>query len=294
MTPRYFSICLALFLLAGQGCSKPEPPGRSLSDDTGRTIRIPDRIDRIVSIAPSATEILFAAGAGSLVVGVTDVDDYPPEIADRDRIQALPLNHESVVALRPDLVVASDQVNDPRDAVALAEMGIPTYFISIQSLPDVSRSVRAMGWLLDTQTSASAFADSLEQQLSALDARRGDNPDPPTVIFLIGDDTLFSFGPESYVHDMIQVAGGVSLTETMDTEAPILSEEFVLDAAPEVLLVAFDSGAQGLLSKHPNWASLPAIADGRVFWIPPDLVLRPGPRLIAGTWAMSDALHGAR
>ncbi len=296
MMLRNISIGLTLVFLA-TGCSpadSPNPTGRAIVDDIGREIVIPDRVLRIVSIAPSATELIFAAGAGALLVGVTDVDNFPPEIERLPRIQALPLNHESVVALRPDLVFASDQVNDPRDAAALAELGIPTYFVSIQSLPDVSRSIRTLGFLLHTKEPSAAYADSLERQLAFLDTERPSEGHVPSVIFLIGDDTLFSFGPESYVHDMIAVAGGRSLTESMETKAPILSEEFVLDAAPEVLFTSFEPDVQTLLDKHPSWASVPALRSGRVFHIPADHVLRPGPRLIAGTWEMSRALRTTR
>ncbi|MFT5143476.1 MAG: iron complex transport system substrate-binding protein [Rhodothermales bacterium] len=235
----------------------------------------------------------FAAGLGERLVAVTDADDFPPQIEGLTRIAALPLNHEAVVALRPDLILASDQVNSKRDADALAELGIPTFFVSVQSLPDVSRGIRSLGALFGGLT-APAYADSLERLLASLDETRSLAPDTFSVIFLIGDETLFSFGPESYVHDMILVAGGRSLTETMDTDAPILSEEFVLQAGPDVLFTAFEVDIERLVTLHPSWSLIPAVSSGRVFQIPPDLVLRAGPRLIAGTQAMSDAMKLAR
>ncbi|MFT4604940.1 MAG: iron complex transport system substrate-binding protein, partial [Rhodothermales bacterium] len=260
-------------------------------DDLGRSVAIGEAPQRLISLSPGTTEMLFAAGLGSRVVGVTDADNYPPAVSEIVSIQALPLNHESVVALRPDLVVASDQVNDPRDAHALAAVGIPTYFVSVQSLPDLSRGIRALGHRFGTPDAANAYADSLEHTLAELDARRLEFGDTLSTLFLIGDETLFAFGPESYVHDMIAIAGGRSLTEDMDTDAPILSEEFVLVAQPEVILTAFESDAGRLLELHPSWRTIPAIVNGRVHQIPADEVLRPGPRLVAGTRAMSEAIQ---
>ena len=285
-----------LLLAALVACSEPpEPePAATVTDDTGRTIPYVEQPVRVISLAPSVTELAFAAGLGDRLVAVTTADNYPPEVADIARISALPLNHEEVVALRPDLVLASDQVNDPRDAEALAEVGIPTYYVSVQTLPGVSRAVRAMGTLFGDSTAAAVYADSLEAGLRALDRGRTESPERPGVIFLIGDETLYSFGPESYVHSMIETAGGRSLTARMDTEAPILSEEFVLSAAPDVILTAFEGDAAHLARLHPSWASVPAIAGGRVHRIDADLVLRPGPRLIAGTHAIQEALKGSR
>jgi iron complex transport system substrate-binding protein len=283
----------AVLMAAVTGCSEPPVPPYTVLDDLGRRVAVPERPARIISLAPGTTEMAFAAGLGDRLVAVTDADDFPSQIEGLTRIAALPLNHEAVVALRPDLILASDQVNSKRDAEALEELGIPTFFVSIQSLPDVSRAIRSLGALFGG-VSAPAYADSLEHLLASMDDRRALALDTFSVVFLIGDETLFSFGPESYVHDMIMVAGGRSLTETMDTDAPILSEEFVLAAAPDILFTAFDPDIERLVSLHPSWSLLPAVSSRRVYQIPPDLVLRAGPRIIAGTQAMFDAMKLAR
>lgn len=285
-------LALIPFLFLFTACGDPaDPPLPTVIDDLGREVVVEGEPQRIVSLAPGTTEMLFAAGLGERLVGVTDADNYPEAVYELERIQALPLNHESIVALQPDLVFASDQINDPRDAEALAAVGIPTYFVSVQSLPDLSRGIRALGARFGTPAAATAYADSLERVLAELDDRRAEFADTLTTIFLIGDQTLFSFGPESYVHDMIAIAGGRSLTAAMDTEAPILSEEFVVASAPQVILTAFDPDPTRLLRLHPSWSTVPAIRTGRVHMIDPDVVLRAGPRIVAGTRAMSEAIQ---
>ncbi|NNE69044.1 MAG: ABC transporter substrate-binding protein [Rhodothermales bacterium] len=288
--PRLTAVLTAVLLLAACGESEPTQQP-SVVDDLGRQVVAGGTPQRLVSLAPGTTEMLFAAGLGDRLVGVTDADDYPEAVSGIARIQALPLNHEAVVALQPDLVFASDQINDPRDAEALSAVGIPTYFVSVQSIPDLPRGIRALGARFGSADAANAYADSLERTLAELDTRREEFGDTLSTIFLIGDETLFSFGPESYVHDMIAIAGGRSLTADLDTEAPILSEEFVLAAAPDVILTAFDPDPARLLALHPAWSTVPAIRNGRVHMIPADEVLRAGPRIVAGTRSMSEAIQ---
>jgi ABC-type Fe3+-hydroxamate transport system substrate-binding protein len=282
---------LIALLLATSGCGPAgTPTGRPFVDDLGRTIALTGPVERVVTLAPSVTELAFEAGASHLVVGVTDADDHPGAVTRLPRIQALPVDHEAVVALRPDLVLASDEVNDPRDADRLAALGIPTYFVRIGSLGDVTRSVRNLGTLLGTGRAAREAADSLDARLGAL--ARPPSGNPPDVLVLVGDATLFSFGRGSYVHEMVSAAGGRSITVGFEMRAPVLSEEFVIASAPDVIIGAFgtDYDPSRLLELHPAWKDVPAVRDGRVHSIDPDLVLRPGPRLVLGVEAIRRVL----
>lgn len=285
---------LLLLVLVSACRTETAPPGRPLQDDLGRSVDVPARITRIVSLAPSVTELVYAAGAGSKLVAVTDADDFPPEVAGLERVQALPVNREAVVVLRPQLVLASEQVNDPRDAEALAGLGIPTWFVVVDSLGDVTRAIRALGALLGTESVANRTADSLD----ALHAELAAAPEPdarPDVLLLVGDRSLFSFGGRSYAHDLVHLAGGRSVTSGLTTKAPVLSDEFVLDAAPDVIVGAFGTeyDPARLLEFHPTWTSVPAIRNRAVHSIDPDLILRPGPRLFSGVLAIRDALRAS-
>ena len=119
--------------------------------------------------------------------------------------------------------------------------------------------------------------------------------DSPFELFLIGDDTLYAFGDESYVHDLIALAGGRSATEAIGTNAPILSDEFVLTTKPDVIFGAFgeDYDPARLLALHPTWDIVPAVVNGRVYSLDPSLILRPGPRLVEGAQQMAIKLHPA-
>lgn len=289
-------LVLILSILLAQGCGgNPETPGRpaSATDDLGRTVQLPRTVERVVSLAPNLTEIVFAAGAGHKVVGVTTVDNYPSAVQALPRFGALPLDIEAIVALEPDLILANDDINNPRDTETFEAVGLPTFFFSFQGLDDVSRSIRAVGSLLGTAAHAEAAADSLEAAIAALRARTGGVETRPNTLFLIGDETLYAFGSESYMHTLIELAGGHSTTGTLDTVRPVLSDEFVLTEKPDVIFGAFGASYDParLLAHHPTWDIVPAIQTGRVYSLDPDLVLRATPRLLDAAQLMARRLH---
>jgi iron complex transport system substrate-binding protein len=255
-------------------------------------VTIEGPVERVLTLAPSLTETLVAAGGGSMLVGASQADNYPPGVDSLPRYGTYPLDLEAVVALQPDLVLATDQVNNPDDARPLAEAGIPTYFFSFDDLDDVPRALRTVGTLVGTEAQAEASAEEFETRMETL-AARTDTLDRPRTLLLIGDETLFAFGDASYTQTLIEIAGGESVTADFDGEAVTLAEEFVLEAAPEVIIGAFgaDYDPERLLDLHPAWAPVPAVAEGRIHSIDPDLILRPGPRLAKGAETLAHLLH---
>jgi len=286
--------------LAVAGCAErsassgPNAPDASavFVDDLGREVTIETPVERVLTLAPSLTETLVAAGGRPLLVGASQADDFPPGVDSLPRYGTYPLDLEAVVALQPDLVLATDQVNNPDDARPLADAGIPTYFLSFDALDDVPRALRTVGTLVGTEAQAEAAAETFEARLRNL-AARTDTLDRPRTLLLIGDETLFAFGDASYTQTLIEMAGGESVTADFDGEAVTLSEEFVLEAAPEVIIGAFgeDYDPERLLDLHPAWSPVPAVATGRIHSIDPDLILRPGPRLADGAETLACLLH---
>ncbi|ARA92727.1 ABC transporter substrate-binding protein [Rhodothermaceae bacterium RA] len=290
---------LLLAGLAGPGCAPadPVPPaGRTVTDDLGRRVSLPDTIRRVITLAPNLTELVFAAGAGDRLVAASTADDYPPAVERLPRFSALPVDFEFVATLQPQLVLATDQVNNPRDADTFAALGIPTYFFHFGSVDDVLDGLRTVGALLHTADRARRTADSLRARLDRLAAWSAGLPERPRVLFLIGDQTLFAFGAGSYIHTLVEAAGGKSLTAALDTPAPVLSDEFVLTAAPDVIVGAFGTAYDParLLALHPSWDVVPAVRQGRIYSLDPDLLLRPGPRLVEGAYALARVLHPDR
>ncbi len=297
---RRFPLWALLLALLVPGCkpaAAPEPAatGPALVDDEGRAL--PGQPpQRVVPLAPNVTELLYAIGAGARVAGDSVADAEPPPVEHLPRFNSLPMDFEALVALRPDLVVAATQVNNPRDAELFTSLDIPVAYFSFERASDVPRVMRILGEILALADSANAAAARFEHEMAAFRSRTAALERRPGVLFLIGTDPLFSFGSGSYIHDLIEAAGGRSLTADIATPAPTLNEEFVLTAQPDVILGTFGTGFEGtsLLRLYPSWAITPALRDGRVYSVPPSLLLRPGPRLVDGVRAMAQRLHPDR
>ena len=292
MPPPLRFLVVSLCALAGLGCGERAAPQDATTDDLGRTVEIAPPADRVLALAPNLTEVLFAIGRGGALVGASPADTYPPGLDTLPQFGTYPLDAEAVVALRPDLVLATDQVNNPDDADALAEAGIPTYFLRFTTLDDVPRAMRTLGELLGAQSEAAAAAETFEARIAALETQTAPLP-APRVLLLIGDAALFAFGDASYTQRLIEIAGGESVTASFGGEAVTLSEEFVLEALPDVIVSAsgLDFDPAAFAARHPAWSAVPAVRDGRVYGIDPDLVLRPGPRLADGAETLARLLH---
>lgn len=293
MSVRFLLAALCcLYLAACRTDTAPPPQTRTVTDDLGRTVTITQPVDRVLTLAPSLTELVFAAGAGDKVPAVSVVDNHPEAVHDLPRYAVLPVDFEAIAAYQPDLVLAIDQVNSPNDATTFADLGIPVYFFAYHDLAGMIASLRTLGDLAGTAEKANAAADSLEARIEQLRAQTADL-DPPKTLFLIGDETLYAYGKGGYTNDLVRLAGGESVTETIEAPMPVLSDEFVLTARPEVIIGAFGESyeTQQLLRHHPTWHNLPAVRSGRVYSLDPDLLLRPGPRLVEGAWQMARLLH---
>lgn len=287
---------LALAALLAGGCrfspaiTDPRAADTTATDDLGRSVRFAYPPARVLSLAPNLTEIVWAVGAGERVVGVSPSDDFPPEVAALPRFSTFPLAAEAALALEPDLLLATDQVNEPADAERLQSLGVPTFFFSFARLNDVPRAMRTAGRLLGADGDAPARA--FERRVAAVQARVA-GARRLGALLLVGDRTPFAFGRDSYASELVRAAGGRPVTDAFAGQAAVPSEEFVLEAAPEVVVVLAgdDYDPARLVEHHPAWASLPAVRDGRVHGLDPDLVSRPGPRLAEGLERLAALLH---
>jgi ABC-type Fe3+-hydroxamate transport system substrate-binding protein len=288
----------ALVVLAGCGTGDPASSPTRVTDDLGRPVELDRPVERVVSLAPNLTELAFAAGGGSTLVAVTSSDNYPPAVDTLAHVSALPVDFEALTAHDPDLVLATDQVNPPGDTDTFDSLDLPAYFFSFSSLEDVFEAIGTMGTLLGTEQAARDSARVLRQRAETLRAQTADLPrsERPRVLVLIGDETLYSFGRDSYIHTLVEMAGGRSVTDSLDAQAPTLTDEYVLTQKPDVIVGAWgsDYDPDRLLELHPTWDIVPALQNDRVYSLPADLLLRPGPRLVEGAWRMAAHLHPAR
>lgn len=288
---RPFVASFALLALLLVGCRAEPTPG-SFTDDLGRTIDVPERAERIIPLAPSLTEVVAAAAGVDRLVAVSPFDGYPPETNALPQISVMPFDFERALALGADMALGTVQVNNPADGDRLGALGIPAAYLRFETLDDVPRALRIVGGLLGSEARADSAAAAFEDRLAAFEPVEGGSGRVPRTLVLIGDDVLYAFGGASYVHEMVRLAGGESLTASFSGEGVTLSEEFVLTSRPEVVVVLagphYDTGR--LSARHPTFRTLPAVEQGRVCGVDADLVSRPGPRLVDGINAIRDCL----
>lgn len=266
-------------------------PAGDVTDDLGRGLTLDGTPEAVLPLAPNVTELVAAAAGVDRLAGVSHSDDFPPGVADLPRFQSLPLDTEAVVALAPDLAIGSSDVNTAETADALGALDIPTYLFEFDEVADVPRALRALDTLLATTGGAPAARD-FEQRVAAVE--RAVDPFPrPRTLLLVGDETLYAFGRDSYASELVRLAGGDNLTDVYDGAAAQVSDEVALEMAPEVIVVLAgpDYDPTRLVARHPALLQTPAVQNGRVYGLDPDLVSRAGPRLADGLERLARLLH---
>ena len=289
---RYF-LQMILLVPIMAGLSGVPLHARWVEDQTGRRVDIPEHPQRLISLAPSITETLFALGLGANVVGDTDYCEYPPEAKLKPHVGAiLTPNLEKIVALKPDLVLGSPEANRRETADRLAQLGIPLYGVTAHSVDDMLRSIEDLGRILGHEADSQKLAASLRQRIDAVEKRVAPLR-RPKVLFVVWYRPLTTAGPNTFISDVIQRAGGTSITENLLGEWPRLSLEEALRRDPDVILFPRAESFSPQLEEFqqlPGWRDLRAVKNRRMFFIS-DAIIRPSPRLVDALEEVARALH---
>jgi iron complex transport system substrate-binding protein len=281
-------------LLAAVSAGAARAAAVSATDDSGATVTLSRPAQRIVSLAPHATELLFAAGAGSRVVGAVAHSDWPPEARALPRVgDANALDLERIFALAPDLVVAWPYTM-PAQLVTLRARGATTFVSDPKSIAAIASDIEALGTLAGTEAVARERAAELRRRLAALRARHA-GAAPITVFYEIWNEPLQTIGGAHLISEAIALCGGANVFGTQALAAPSVSFEAVVAARPEVIVGGTDDGTR------PKWlddwkrlADIPAVRYGNLFVGNGDLLHRNGPRFVAGAEALCGTLDAAR
>lgn len=265
---------------------------REVTDEAGRRVRLATHIDRIVSLAPNLTEIVYAVGAGDRLVGRTKYCDYPAEVKNVAEIgDTMTPSIERIIALKPQVVLVSTASQLEAFTRQLDEQGIAVYVTNPHSLEEVFRSIATLGDLFGTHERAEKLVSDLRRRADAVSAAVKETK-PITVFYQVSNEPLYTIGRESYLTDLVQRAGGLSVTADVPTSFPRFSGEAALAARPEAIILP-TGGSMGNANSTvaPSLKNSPAAQNNRVFKINEDHLSRPGPRLVDGLEAMARALH---
>jgi iron complex transport system substrate-binding protein len=268
------------------------------NDGLNRTVKLQGTPERIVSLAPSNTEILFAIGAGKQVVGRDSFSDYPPETKSIQDIGGSmgKYNTEAIVALRPDLVLAGE-INTPELVNSLEKLGLTVYYLSNPStLEGMFGNLETIGQLTGHDSEAVTLVNSLKKRVAAVDAKILPLSLAPTVYYELDatDPTKpYTAGPGSFVDLLIARAGGINVGKNLTSSwAQISLEQLVVDN-PAIIILG--DSAYGVtpesLKQRAGWNRLAAVQNGQAYPFDDNLVSRPGPRLVDGLEALVRLLH---
>ena len=265
---------------------------RELIDEAGRKVRVPGNINRIVSLAPNLTEVVFAIGAGNRLVGDTEYCDYPVEAKSVAKIgDTMHPSIERIIALKPQVVLVSTASQLEAFTRQLAEQNIAVFITNPRSLEEVFRSITTLGDLLGTQDQAATVVANLRRRAELLEASMA-SVKSIRVFYQVAGEPLYTIGREAYLTDLVRRAGGISVTADVPGAFPRFSDEAALASRPEAIILP-TGGSMGTANSTaaPALKSSPAVLNNRVYKINDDHLSRPGPRLLDGLEEMARALH---
>lgn len=319
MAPRLRLLLLCLVLAAcapAPGASVPSPTASppspsatpepatiypvTLTDDAGREVTVVADPERIVSLAPSNTEIACALDACDQLVGVTDFDDYPPEVAEVEKVVVFAqVDLEKVVAAEPDLVLAAGNELTPTTVIdQLSDLGLTVLVLYPESLDEVYADVELVGRALDAQVAASELVDGMRARVEVVEEAVADAERPRTFYEVgIFEGAIYTAGEGSFIASLIETAGGEPITG--DALSTSIALEDLVVADPELILLgdaAYDSTITAAsVADRPGWGGMTAVRQGSILPMLEDvLVTRPGPRIVDGLEALARAIHPDR
>lgn len=267
---------------------------RVVVDETGRRVTLPAEVRRIVSLAPNVTETIYAIGAGARLAGDTDYCDVPEEAKSKPHVGA-PINPslEAIVALKPDVVLASASINWPATADALLTIGVPVYTTDAHSVEGMLAGIEKIGGVIGAEAAADALVAGLHTQLDALRTKLAGRA-ARRVLFVVWDEPLISIGRHTFIADALRLSGGVSVID-VDENWPHIGIEEIVRLQPEYLVFVRDHGDDSAskieeLRKRPVWRDLEAVKAGHVAFISGE-VERPAPKLIDAMEDLAKQLH---
>ncbi len=286
---------LILSLLGALACKRPPREivaPRELTDALHRKLTL-GVVRRVVSLAPSSTEIVYALGAGDLLVGVDRFSDYPKAALALPKVGSdMEPSLEKIIGLRPDLVLVATSANGQRSVEGMSEAGLSVYVSRADSLEAIFLDILGIGRALDRLPRAEALVASMRARLATVRARTHGLAETACAV-VVWPAPLVVAARGSHVGDLLTAAGGRNVVETSVQPFPTYSAERLVRQSPEVIVVGTHSTGAPSLTALEQLSSIPAVRDHRIHLIDGDLLFRPGPRVVDGVEALVPLLHPA-
>ena len=266
---------------------------RTFMDDAGRKLFLANHPKRIISLAPSITEILFSINLEDEIVGVTEFCDFPEKAKEKTKVGYAKPNIESIVALQPDLILAPKSFMRADLLRKLEQLKIPTFILEAHTVEEIMAHIKLLGRMMGKTEVANERTTSLRRQITEISGRLKGR-ERPSLLYVINSNPLITVGPGSFIHHLIELAGGRNAAEQATAPYPRLTMEEVLRQNPDILLFPvgrFEGIPQAEQDQWKRWNTLAAVQKNKLFQVRSDLLNRPGPRIIEGFKQLVRLLH---
>lgn len=268
--------------------------GITIRDQAGRQVTLERIPERIVSLSPGNTEILFALGLDEKIVGVTNYCDYPVQAQSKPKVGGfVEINIEKVIELDPDVVFATGGVQ-AEIVQNLTELGLTVVVVQPKTLQEVLDAIELVGKAVGEPVKAKALTSQLQARIDGIRARVKSwaKREPRKVLYELWYDPLMTVGPGSFIHDLIVTAGGINIAGDSNQPYPVISLETVVAGDPDVIIYSHGAMSPKEVGDRKGWQEIEAVHAGRIILIPDENILsRPGPRLVDGLEAMARAIY---
>jgi iron complex transport system substrate-binding protein len=283
-----FVINILLLNVSGEGQE------RILTDEIGREVKIPNSVKRIISLAPSITEILFALGLNEQIVGVTNFCDYPEAALSKPRIGGfVSPSIEKIVSLKPDLIIGTIDGSRRETIHRLNDLGLSVYLVDPKSFDGVIKTIKNIGEIVGRQDESRRIIRDMKTEKEDMITHTTSLP-KPKVFFQIGYAPIVTVGKGTLADDLIHLAGGRSISEDEPLNHPLYTIETILLKAPEIIIMSSMESKRdylNLLKIWRHWKGIPAVKMNAIYVIDSNLVDRPTPRIMEGLETLARMIH---
>lgn len=280
----FLCLCLILqFSSCTKDSSKDSKRIITITDDLGREIHLRKIPQRIISLAPNITETLYVLDADSSIVGVTNYCDYPDKV--RSKVHVGDLRNpsiETMIGLQPDLVIMTVEGNTEQTFRRLEDFNIPIFVTNPRTLDGVLKSIRDIGIAIHRESKAQHLTDSLKNFIRTL--HHNTLSQITKVIMFVSFDPLMIVGKNTFIHEVINQAGGVNIGENVSGTYPTITREEVLKQNPDIILIPNDIpiSIEQITAQFKEWEKLKAVRNNKIFYVDANILQRPGPRIFSG------------
>ena len=295
-------IIFSLLFLLLSACSKGEKNFRRneealadtlIRDGAGREINIPRNPKRIVSLAPSSTEILYFIADTACIVGRSHACDYPPEVKNKPVVNTYLLDLEQLISLKPDLVITVDGMLPPGDIDRIEKEGVPVYAQHFKKVSDIIDDMRVLAVLTNREKQAESLIDSLGRGVKILEEEVKLHSTQPKILALISADPIYVFGKNSFFTDVIRLSGGKNaINEVFGSAYPAVSVEYLLKINPDIIIgYNFQQADSSFFKLYPTLKRINAYQNKNIFDFNDDLMTRPGPRFLQAIHELKEIIQ---